>query len=119
MMRTTSLIALFAAAAVTLAATAVPAAAQSQNQKKRYAASNSQNTVFVTRDENGRTRTKVIVSPRSYLDGGTEVLPGQRKFNFLDAQPYGSPIDILGPGKNYDRQPLDPSWASGGTRCCF
>ena len=118
-MRTTGQIALFAAAAVTLTALAVPAEAQSQNQKKQRYATSNQNTVYVTRDENGRTRTKVVVSPRSYLDGGTEVLPGQRKFNFLDAQPYYSPIDVLGPGKNYDRQPLDPSWASGGTRCCF
>ena len=25
-------------------------------------------------------RTKITVRPRSYLDGGTEVLPGERKF---------------------------------------
>ena len=58
----------------------------------------------------------LIVTPRSYLDGGTEVLPGQRKFNFSDAQPYWSPIDALGPGRNYDRQPLNPRWEQGWTR---
>ncbi len=58
----------------------------------------------------------IIVTPRSYLDGGTEVLPGQRKFNFSDAQPYWSPIDALGPGRNYDRQPLNPRWEQGWTR---
>ena len=33
-------------------------------------------TVIVTRGEDGRTRTKVLVQKRSYLDGGTEVMPG-------------------------------------------
>ena len=55
-------------------------AAEAQSRKQQ-AAPSSQNTVFITRDENGRTTTRVIVTPRSYLDGGTDVLPGQRKFN--------------------------------------
>ena len=76
----------------------------------------NQNTVFISRDEDGRVRRRIIVTPRSYLDGGTEVLPGQRKFNFSDAQPYWSPIDVLGPGKTYDRQPLNPRWEQGWTR---
>ena len=116
-MRKPALIAIFCAFAVA-AATLAAAPAEAQQQRKRYARS-PDSTVIVTRDESGRTRTRVVVSPRSYLDGGTEVLPGQRKFNMLDAQPYWSPIDILGPGKNYDRQPLQPAWDSGGTRCCF
>jgi hypothetical protein len=33
-------------------------------------------TVIVTRGEDGRTRTKLLVQQRSYLDGGTEVMPG-------------------------------------------
>ena len=32
-------------------------------------------------DEYGRTRTKVIVTKRSYLDGGTEVMPGDVQNN--------------------------------------
>jgi hypothetical protein len=115
-MRTIGLIALFAAAAVAVTAFAVPVDAAPQT--KRSAGVN-QNTVITTRDEFGRTRTRVVVTPRSYLDGGTEVLPGQRKFQFRDAQPYWSPIDVLGPGRNYDRQPLNAPWESGGTRCCF
>ena len=86
-MRTTGLIALFAAAAVTATALAVPAEAA---PRKRYVSAN-QGTVFVSREEDGRVRRRIIVTPRSYLDGGTEVLPGQRKFNFSDAQPYWSP----------------------------
>ncbi|MET0671075.1 MAG: hypothetical protein ABWY66_13850 [Xanthobacteraceae bacterium] len=111
-MRTTGLIALFAAAAITATALAVPAEAAPRN---RYVSAN-QGTVFVSRDEDGRVRRRIIVTPRSYLDGGTEVLPGQRKFNFSDAQPYWSPIDALGPGRNYDRQPLNPGWEQGWTR---
>jgi hypothetical protein len=112
-MRTTGLIALFAAAAVATTAFALPA--EAQQRKQRYVAAN-QNTVFISRDEDGRVRRRIIVTPRSYLDGGTEVLPGQRKFNFSDAQPYWSPIDVLGPGKTYDRQPLNPRWEQGWTR---
>ena len=33
-------------------------------------------TTFVSRDEQGRVRTKILVLKRSYLDGGTEVMPG-------------------------------------------
>jgi len=111
-MRTTGLIALFAAATVTATALAVPAEAAPRNRDVNA----NQGTVFVSREEDGRVRRRIIVTPRSYLDGGTEVLPGQRKFNFSDAQPYWSPIDALGPGRNYDRQPLNPRWEQGWTR---
>ena len=110
-MRTTGLIALFAAAASPRPPWRVPAEAA-----PRTGRSANQGTVFVSRDEDGRVRRRIIVTRRSYLDGGTEVLPGQRKFNFSDAQPYWSPIDVLGPGKNYDRQPLNPRWEQGWTR---
>ena len=32
-------------------------------------------TTIITRDEFGRTRTRIMVQKRSYLDGGTEVMP--------------------------------------------
>jgi hypothetical protein len=114
-MRKTGLTALLAAMAI--AATAV-ASADAAPRKRGYTqrTAASQGTVFVSRDENGRTRTRIIVTRRSYLDGGTEVLPGQRKFTFHDAQPYWSPTDVLGPGRNYDRQPLNPRWDYGWTR---
>jgi hypothetical protein len=35
-------------------------------------------TVYVSRDENGRTRTRIIIQKRSYLDPGTETFPGER-----------------------------------------
>ncbi|HEX3859540.1 MAG TPA: hypothetical protein VHV58_08050 [Pseudolabrys sp.] len=37
-------------------------------------------TVFTSRDEDGRSRTKIIVQKRSYLDPGTEVLGGSQNF---------------------------------------
>jgi hypothetical protein len=33
-------------------------------------------TTITSRDEQGRVRTKILVQKRSYLDGGTEVMPG-------------------------------------------
>ena len=44
-------------------------------------------TTFVSRDEQGRVRTKILVQKRSYLDGGTEVMPGDiqsHQTNFID-----------------------------------
>ena len=38
-------------------------------------------TVFVSRDEDGRTRTRIIIQKRSYLDPGTETFPGERSDN--------------------------------------
>ena len=70
-----ALVAGFAAVA-TLALAAAPADAQSS----RRVYSNRDNTVSVFRDENGRTRTRIIVQRRSYLDAGTNVKPGERKF---------------------------------------
>ena len=72
-MRVATLTALAAAAAVTLAF-ATPADAQ---QRSGYRPQTERITII---DENGRVRTKITVRPRSYLDGGTEVLPGERKF---------------------------------------
>lgn len=97
-----AVVAVGAVVAATLAPTA-DAAARKRLVVKRY----SQPTVFVSRDETGRTRTRIIVTPRSYLDGGTEVLPGQRKFTDYINPPGYRPIDILGPGKGYERMPLN------------
>ena len=48
--------------------------------------------------EDGRMRTRILVQPRSYLDGGTEVLPGQRKYTDYVMLPGQRPFDVLGPG---------------------
>jgi hypothetical protein len=101
------------AAALAVFTVSLADAAPRKKVAKRYVA--GQPTVFVSRDETGRTRTRIIVTPRSYLDGGTEVLPGQRKFTDYVNPPNYRPIDVLGPGKGYDRQPLN-GWFDYGYR---
>jgi hypothetical protein len=44
-------------------------------------------TIITSQDERGRVRTKILVQKRSYLDGGTEVMPGDiqsHQTNFID-----------------------------------
>src|SRR5215213_2438680 len=60
--------------AITIAAAASPAEAQ----RRVYRGDQTERITII--DENGRARTRITVKPRSYLDGGTEVLPGERKF---------------------------------------
>ncbi len=72
----------FACAAVAAGLLAAPAGAQQPTRTKQRVYSNRDGTVFTSRDENGRTRTKIIVQKRSYLDPGTEPLPSER--NTLD-----------------------------------
>ena len=52
------------------------APAQAQSQQRGYSARGS--TVFTSRDENGRSRTRIIIQKRSYLDPGTQTFPGER-----------------------------------------
>lgn len=114
---------LFVAAAaltglIASALSSVPADAQTT--KKRYTTRDG-HTVVISRDENGRTRTRVLVQRRSFLDGGTEVLPGERKYRdyvegpgglmpfrsidntiFSHRSPLPGPFDL--PGKNNPMQ---------------
>ena len=91
-----------------------------QVRSRSSSARPDQQTVFVSRDETGRTRTKIIVQKRSYLDGGTEVMPGQRGYLNYVIPPYYSPLETaLGPGKNFDRMPLNPRWENGWPRMWF
>jgi hypothetical protein len=55
-----------------------PADAQTNQTKKKTVAYNRDRTVQVSRDEDGRTRTRIIIQKRSYLDPGTETFPGER-----------------------------------------
>jgi hypothetical protein len=108
---------LSALAAGAIVATAFAASADAAPRKRVAAVQRASGppTVFVSRDETGRTRTRIIVTRRSYLDGGTEVLPGQRKFTeYVNPVNY-RPLDILGPGKNGERNPLN-GWFDYGYR---
>ena len=64
-------------------------------------------TTITSRDETGRTRTKILVQKRSYLDGGTEVMPGDiqtHQSNFIGSFSYNPsrslvPNDSVVPGR--------------------
>ena len=62
------------AAVAAIALLAMPAGAAPQ---KKRVITNAGHTVFVSRDEDGRTRTKIIIQKRSYLDPGTETFDGE------------------------------------------
>ena len=65
------------AAAAAIGLLALPADAAPK--KKRVVIVNGRgHTVFTSRNEDGRTRTRVIIQKRSYLDPGTERFPGER-----------------------------------------
>jgi hypothetical protein len=70
------------ASAIALAAVAMTMASLASSpadaQGRRYYRNGTESITFI--DEQGRRRTKITVRPRSYLDGGTEVFPGERKF---------------------------------------
>ena len=40
-------------------------------------------------------RSRVVVAPRSFLDAGTEVLPGERKFLDYALPPLHMPMDVV------------------------
>jgi hypothetical protein len=109
--------------ALLLAATAVaaigldltPASAQSptqtDNRGRAYYGPNGPNVSY----QQG-PHTRIYVTKRSWLDAGTEVLPGDRKF-----QDYAFPPEIGYPtfarennNRPIDRQPLNPPSDMGG-----
>ncbi len=59
------------------------------------------------------SRTRIYVSKRSWLDGGTEVLPGDRKFSDY-AYPPGTSFANQNNNRPLDRQPLNPVSDLGG-----
>ncbi|MCP3384879.1 hypothetical protein NLM31_31340 [Bradyrhizobium sp. CCGUVB4N] len=59
------------------------------------------------------SRTRIYVSKRSWLDGGTEVLPGDRKFSDY-AYPPGTSFANQNNNRPLDRQPLSPASDLGG-----
>src|SRR5215813_953996 len=59
-----------------------------------------------------RPRARVTVAPRSFLDAGTEVLPGERKFT-----DYALPADAFERGaKHWRARGLAPVAAAGAIR---
>ena len=66
-------------------------------------------------------RTRVYVSTRSWLDAGTEVLPGDRKFQDYAFPPAIGYPDFARENNNrpIDRQPLNPPSDLGGVPTQF
>ena len=59
--------------------------------------------------------TRIYVTKRSWLDGGTEVLPGDRKFTDYAIPPYYSPTSVIDNKGGIHRSPLPrpfdlPGW---------
>ena len=75
------------------AGTLLSAPAEAAPKKQRYtrAAANDR-TVVRWQDENGRVRTRIIVQKRSYLDAGTNVVPGERKYTDYVIPPTRSAV---------------------------
>jgi hypothetical protein len=89
-------------AALIAALVSVPAEAA---PKKRVAAPDRTERITII-DENGRARTRITVAPRSFLDAGTNVLPGERKFNDYAIPPYYYPQSIIDNKAGHHRSPL-------------
>jgi hypothetical protein len=79
-------------------------------KKKQVVAARGAGTVVVNRDESGRTRTRVIIQKRSFLDGGTEVMPGDRKFTDYVYPPGYSPTSVIDNTAFSHRSPLPGPW---------
>jgi hypothetical protein len=93
------------AAVIAVMALAVPSA-DAQATKKRSVATT---TARVAKAD--RPRARVRVQPRSFLDAGTEVLPGERKFTdyAFPPGPYSTPFSAVtntGGKVGWDRSPM-------------
>jgi hypothetical protein len=81
--------------AVSAALGLLAAPVDAATKKKHVVTSAAGHTVFISRGEDGRTHTKIIVQKRSYLDGGTEVMPGDRNDNDYAYLPNHSGFGVL------------------------
>jgi hypothetical protein len=98
-------------AAVAATAIAVPSA-EAQTTQKGYT------TTRVAKAN--RPRARVVVAPRSFLDAGTEVLPGERKFTDYAFPPSGNAgiginaVTSTGGKVGWDRSPMMQPGQLGG-----
>ena len=89
-----------------MAIAAPPAEAQTNQTKKKPHVYTAQPDPPVN-----RPRARVTVAPRSFLDAGTEVLPGERKFTdyAFPVGPYSTPLSVVqntGGRVGWHRSPL-------------
>jgi hypothetical protein len=99
---------------LSVAVPALMAASPADAQRRYYRGDQTERITII--DENGRARTRITVRPRSYLDAGTEVVPGERKFtDYVSPPTYmsGSPYAIWDPTQSH-RAPLPlQGWLPG------
>lgn len=88
----------FCAALIAVTALASSPAEAAAKKKQRVV----RDTVVLTT----RAPARVTVPARSFLDGGTEVAPGERKFMDYALPPNYSPIGVLDNSSRYHRSPL-------------
>jgi hypothetical protein len=88
----------FCAAVIAMAAFTGPNAEAAQ--KKRVITQTKQRVITT------RPRARITVRSRSFLDGGTEVLPGERKFTDYAIPPGYSPTSVIENTAGYHRSPL-------------
>jgi hypothetical protein len=107
---------LAAAAVVAISFDTTPASAQTKRQQYDRDGRPVYGPQGPNRSYMSGPRTRVYVTSRSWLDAGTEVLPGDRKF-----QDYAFPPDLGYPSfgrennnRPIDRQPLNPPSDMGG-----
>jgi hypothetical protein len=78
-------------------------------KKKTHVVYRPDRTVYVSRDENGHTRTRIIIQKRSYLDPGTETFPGEvvRSHDYVEnpGQRASSILDNTAAGANQTALP--------------
>jgi len=88
-----------------------PAKAEQLNYDKRGRVTYGQSGPNVVVQQGPNTR--LYISKRSWLDAGTEVLPGDRKFTDY-AYPPGPSFATQNNNHPLERQPLNPSSDLGG-----
>jgi len=69
------------AAVLALASGAALISTQADAQTTQRVVRNGDRTVIISRDEMGRKRTRIVVDKRSYLNPGTQVFPGEVRYN--------------------------------------
>ncbi len=81
---------------------AIVETAQAAPKKRRLAVEQPTRTIYYSPSG----RRYIIVQKRSFLDAGTEVLPGERKYHDYAFPPYYSPVPLNTTIHTFSRQPL-------------
>jgi hypothetical protein len=69
-------------------------------------AASKKQVVHARQDAGSQPRTRIRVRARSFLDAGTEVLPGERKFTDYALPPNYSPTQVIDNTAFSHRSPL-------------